>query len=226
MISWLWYKMSRERFFLYDLKAEEISYKYRFRTKGDFEGVEVVGDHAYAIRSDGCIYEIKDFKNAEKAVVKRFENFLNIDNDTEGLALGPYGDNLLVACKSSASNPKKSYSGKRSVYAFDLARKSLEETPRVLIDIDLLEEKTGKKDQRFRPSGIAIHPTSRDIYTIASSGQLMVILSPKGEVKWIKHLDKDIFRQPEGICFSPNGDLYISNEGRGKKGNVLLFESR
>jgi hypothetical protein len=38
--------------------------------------------------------------------------------------------------------------------------------------------------------------------------------------------DKKLFRQPEGICFKPNGDLFISNEGDGGKAKILKFKYR
>ena len=41
--------------------------------------------------------------------------------------------------------------------------------------------------------------------------------------KRVKELDEKLFRQPEGICFSPEGDMYISNEGQGGKGYILKF---
>jgi uncharacterized protein YjiK len=32
-----------------------------------------------------------------------------------------------------------------------------------------------------------------------------------------------MLKQPEGICFAPEGDLYISSEGRGADGFILRF---
>jgi streptogramin lyase len=45
-----------------------------------------------------------------------------------------------------------------------------------------------------------------------------------GAVKQVFKLDKATFRQPEGICFAANGDLYISNEAQDATGNILLFK--
>jgi uncharacterized protein YjiK len=36
-------------------------------------------------------------------------------------------------------------------------------------------------------------------------------------------LKRSIFPQPEGITFSPNGDLFIANEGDGDGGTILRF---
>ena len=45
----------------------------------------------------------------------------------------------------------------------------------------------------------------------------------KGKILDLQDLDTEIFSQPEGICFSPSGDLFISNEGKGRKGYILKF---
>jgi hypothetical protein len=82
----------------------------------------------------------------------------------------------------------------------------------------LIESKTS-----FKPSGIAVHPLDGEIYIISSVGKLLIILNREGKVQDVKELDPAIFRQPEGICFSPAGDMFISNEGQGGKGYILKF---
>ena len=47
----------------------------------------------------------------------------------------------------------------------------------------------------------------------------------KGVIINIVELDKRIFNQPEGICFSENGDMFISNEGKNGKANILRFKT-
>ncbi len=76
----------------------------------------------------------------------------------------------------------------------------------------------------FKPSGLSIHPLSGDIYLISSIGKLLIVMDRSGKILDIHELDDKIFRQPEGICFSPSGDLYISNEGQGGKGYILKFK--
>jgi uncharacterized protein YjiK len=39
-------------------------------------------------------------------------------------------------------------------------------------------------------------------------------------------LDPKLLRQPEGICFSPEGTLFIASEGDGKKGYLLQFDAK
>jgi sugar lactone lactonase YvrE len=42
----------------------------------------------------------------------------------------------------------------------------------------------------------------------------MVTYSHDGQFKSIQMIDKDLMIQPEGICFAPDGTLYISSEGK------------
>ena len=82
-----------------------------------------------------------------------------------------------------------------------------------------MEKSFDKKDKAadFGPSGIAIHPKTREIYIISSVGKLLVILDKKGNLKYFEKLNADIFKQPEGICFEQDGTLYISSEGKSGK---------
>ena len=61
---------------------------------------------------------------------------------------------------------------------------------------------------------------------ISSVGKLLTIMDREGLILGVQALDPNLFRQPEGICFSPEGDLYISNEGKGGKGYVLKFKPK
>ena len=61
---------------------------------------------------------------------------------------------------------------------------------------------------------------------ISNIGKLLIVMDRRGEILDIHALDIKLFRQPEGICFSPSGDLFISNEGQGGKGYILKFKAQ
>jgi hypothetical protein len=48
-----------------------------------------------------------------------------------------------------------------------------------------------------------------------------LVLDKNGKPKTLKTLDSKAFYKPEGISFSPQGDMYISNEGKKDPGNIL-----
>jgi len=81
-----------------------------------------------------------------------------------------------------------------------------------------------KGDVTFQPSEIAIHPITDEIYMISTVGKLMVVMNRAGIILHIQSLSEEIFKQPEGLCFFPNGDMYISDEGRAGSANILLFK--
>jgi uncharacterized protein YjiK len=228
--------------YILDLDKGKISKKYDFGDDGDYEDIAVVGKHAYVLENNGNIYRIKDFKNKDRKV-KKYNTPLKEKNDTEGMTFDPTANALLIACKGSPSIDKeRPYEGYRAIYRFNLKEEELEEEPLYLVDLERLDSyldrsaftklsarvakrlRLVESETSFQPSGIAIHPRSEEIFIISSVGKLLIILNREGKVLDVKELDPVIFRQPEGICFSPEGDMYISNEGQGGKGYVLKFK--
>jgi len=208
------------RIYLYNTQQHSLQSIHHFREHGDFEGIEYVGDTAFVLRSDGTLFEVSG-QHGGSMQVTSYPTFLTKDNDAEGLGYDADKGYLLIACKSSPSYEGQSYKGNRAVYAFDLGSRSLLPQPYLLINRDIIETKM--EEQKFRPAGIAVHPISKDIYLVAASGQLLVVTDAHANIKWIKKLKKSIFRQPEGICFDPDGRMYICSEGGDKPGYVLEF---
>lgn len=228
--------------YVWNLEKEKIIDKHEFGNDADYEDIAVVGKTAYILRNNGSIYRIKDFKKKDRKV-KKYKTELKEKNDTEGIAYDPIANALLIACKGSPSIEKENpYEGYKAIYKFDLEEEKLVTRPHFLIDLDRLDSyidrsrfnrlsvKVAKSlriiesETSFKPSGIAIHPLDGEIYIISSVGKLLIILNSEGKVQDVRELDPIIFRQPEGICFSPAGDMYISNEGQGGKGYILKFD--
>ena len=223
----------------YHLEKKEISKKYQFDKSGDYEGIEVVGNQVYVLRSDGAIFAVDHFKK-KSIESKKIKTFLNAGNDTEGLAYDSKTNSLLVACKGSPGDSRK-FKGKRAIYAYQLDKNKLSHRPKYLIDqeeirktlefngysnfsVKLLENiNPAEGDVTFQPSAIAVHPITNNLYVIGSVGKLLVVLNPKGKLLAIVKLKRKLFRQPEGICFAPDGRMFISNEGKGSKANIYEF---
>ena len=121
---------------------------------------------------------------------------------------------------------EKNELSKTPKYLVDLGqiRKILEFDAYSSFSVRLMENiNPSEGDITFQPSAIAIHPISKNLYVVGSVGKILVVLSPKGDIQAIVKLKRKIFRQPEGICFAPDGTMFISNEGRGKKANILKY---
>jgi len=228
--------------YVWNLEKEKITGKYDFGKDADYEDIAVVDNTAYILRNNGNIYRISHFKRKDREVLT-YKPPLKEKNNTEGLAYDPLSNSLLVACKGSPSlDEGNSYEGYKAIYKFDLEEEKLITKPLFLIDLEHLDSYIDQSaftrfsvgiakklhiiesETSFEPSGLAIHPLHGDIYIISSVGKLLVILNRKGKVLDVKELDPKEFRQPEGICFAPNGDMYISSEGQGGKGYILEFK--
>lgn len=207
---------------LYELKLGDttgtISNKIEFRQtnddKIDFEDLTVVSDTVYALWSHGAVFKIIGQKKGVTST--RTKTWLRKDNNTEGLAYDPVSGNLLIACKeeSGLENVKKST---RAIFEFDRKADSLKPDPFMLINKSDFEKVAGEKVD-FYPSAIAVHPTTHDIYvTSTKDTKAIAQYSYDGKLKAFDYIDKEVIPQPEGMCFDPQGNLYISTESRHHK---------
>ncbi|MCF6241759.1 MAG: SdiA-regulated domain-containing protein [Bacteroidales bacterium] len=218
--------------YLINYKTGKIIEKIKIENFGDFEGIEIIDSTAYMMKSDGTIYRVENFID-ENRKIEKFNPGFNAKNDCEGLAYDAQNHELLIACKAKAAlagNIQKNehlpdLKKYRAIYPLRTDNMQVNVKPKFLLEKNEYEKisKTGD----FKPSAIAIHPKTGNVYIIASAGKLLVILDKNGNYLGHAQLKPEIFRQPEGICFSPDGKkIFIANEGKGKKGTILIFESK
>jgi hypothetical protein len=181
------------------------------KDKFDIEDVALVKDTAYALWSHGALFKVWDWK--KKLQVTEMKTELKKENNTEGLAYDPVSGDLLIACKdeSGMEDEKKST---RAIYQFDTKTKTLKTDPFLLIHKKDIQNFIGEKVE-FYPSAIGVHPVTHDIYIISTRGDKCIAqFTHDGNLKAFSYLDKELLAQPEGICFDPDGNMYISTQGR------------
>lgn len=220
--------------FFLDKKRGRVLQELSFGGPGDYEGLEMVGNTIFIVRSDGLIFEV-EYTGKADPVAKTHHTKLDAGHDVEGLAYDPANRRLLVACKGKAGEGK-AFEDKRGIYAFSLDSRQLSEEPVYLLSEDIIISESAIREAwwtdvlagHFTPSGIAVHPVSGHIYILSSYGKAraLLVLHPSGELLNIRELSKDPFNQPEGICFEPDGTMYISTEAKGKKGTGRILKFR
>jgi len=208
------------KIFIYDLERKEITQTISFAKKGDYESIEWVIDKFYVAQSNGYLYKIS---LDETEANNKIKTKLDSKNNIEGLAYDKTTNSLLLACKGSPDFGKKEYKGK-AVYEFNLAKEKLIDKPRFLITKKDIKETAGIEVKDISPSAIAQNPISNNFYILSHTGKLLIIITQDGNVKSVFKLNPNIFNQPEGICFSIDGTLYISNESRGITATLLEFK--
>lgn len=222
--------------FQYDLAQERIVNEYEFGKEDDYEDVVRVEKDVYIVISNGTVVQIKDFES-EKPQVSKFKTALTEDNDIEGLGYEPQKNRLLLAVKEKGMDDDEST---KEIYAFDLKTMKLDSTPAYSIRLNEIEayfkgdalEESSKKflkalgnrnmNKVFKSSAITVNPTSNKIFVLSSINNLVAVLTPDGKLSEIIQFDGKEYKQPEGIAFSDDGKLFISNEaGKNGKGNII-----
>lgn len=216
--------------YLFNVEEGKVEKKIKWGKKGDYEGVSVLEETAYVLKSNGNIYRIKDYQSPQPLVAE-IETALDSDCDAEGLTFLPGKNSLLIACKEGGSHS-------RSIHELGLEEGILKEEPYLEMDFSeienyLMQTHLDKVSLELRkmldpkgssgvlfPSAIAFHPHTHDLYILSSKTKLLVVYAD-GEFKGATALDPEIYKQAESIAFAPNGDLWIGNEGKGGKANII-----
>ncbi len=217
--------------FLWDERQEGIEATHTFARAGDYEGLVVKDEQAFVLTSEGVIYQVQRYADKRKQKVRSYPSGLTVSDDCEGLTLDPSGKKLLILPKENTRNTAPNL---RTIYAWNIAKHQPELKPWLTFDLNEVRDELGRdgktffpdEPKSFKPSDLAIHPQTGDIYVLASVGKLLVVLKPNGKVRYAIPLDEKEFRQPEGLTFSPKGQLYISSEGAGKKAKLWRFDPR
>jgi uncharacterized protein YjiK len=219
--------------FIYNLKDERVEKQIDFGMAGDYEGISLVNGNYFVIRADGHLFEISD---AGK-IMNQYDLPLSVTDNIESFFYDARNNRLLIGQKDG---PKDA--GSKEIYSFDLGSRSFNATPVYSLDLSHpaitclgsnatesengTNGKKGKKKEKknkasiLRPSELAIHPISRDIYIADGPNQRILILTPDGTPKHFLTLDKQVHPKTEGLMFSPEGELYVSSEGVKNAGNI------
>ncbi len=206
--------------FIYNLVSKEIEKRISFAENDDFEGLAMVGNAAYIMRSDGKIFSIDDIR-VENPVIEKFDTKMSFKYDFEGLCYDKKKDRLLMAAKSNGANDDNEF---KPVFEFRLGSKQLTDAPiyELAYDDPIFEglESAGTP-KVFRTSEIQIHPKTGDIYMLDGVIGKLLILSDNWKPKNLYIFNPSDFPQPEGITFDPDGKTFISNEGEWQPANIL-----
>ena len=211
-----------ERGWLYKIKLEEKVkiQKWKYNAGADFEDLVLVDKKFYSLKSEGGIIEFTIIRpdsviDIERKLPKRPKK------EFETMYLDSANLRLLVICKDCEADAKNT----ASVFAYDIREKKWIDSPVYVIDVEKIEQKFGSKITKFKPSAGAVNPITSELYIISAVNKLLVIADAKGKIEDVYPLNTKIFKQPEGITFTPQGDLIISNEAAEfGVANILFFK--
>lgn len=185
--------------YIYNTKTKSIELEYKFAKDADYEDIHYLDGHFHILISNGQMHEFDYVDSAiQSEPIKTGLKKL----DFEGLCLSNQENKFLIA-------PKKH----NKLFVYDTEKN-------VIIDSIMIKNYESKK---LKASAMTFDTISRLIYIISSPNQQMHILDYNYALIHTIKLDAKVFKQPEGMFISDEGDLYISNEGVKGKSNILKF---
>ncbi len=227
------------RLYFIDLHSGKVVREMAFGAPGDMEGLTRVGEEYFALRSDGLMFRMHVERN-ELAVTDTFR--LDLPNrNIEGLGWDEKRKLVLISPKDVPKGGKKQRDV-RMIHCYDPATKRLCDRPVLQLSIGSIIEEARRKDlkvpmkrtdngrlvpdMKLKFSSVAVDPVTDHYFLLSAVDRILLIVDRRGEVMALEQLDPKLFEKPEGITFLRNGDLLISNEGKGKKANILRFERK
>jgi hypothetical protein len=215
---------------------------YKFDGHGDYEDVTILNDSEFVVlRSDGSLFVFpvglihgggkekgpnhdgdkeKGLNHGgDNKAVRVYEHILPT-GEYEGL-FGDAGGKLVALCKNC---PQDDQRDEVSGYLLQYDRKgALAITDHFLVVVPKEKLTSIHRKIKFHPSAVARHPLTKEWYIISSVNKVLIVLDDQWKVKGMYQLNPVLFKQPEGLAFDRQGNMYISNEGQQGNANVLLF---
>lgn len=215
-------------FFVVDAGQGTILEQFDFGKDRDYEGVARKDDQIFVLERDGDLHRFMFEAGKTKYDAEKLETEFTYRNDTEGVCYDSLTNSLLIVPKGDQFRGAEENSYQRGIFSYDLDLMQMSTEPRYVIDQFAVGQVIYGKNRPYlmKPSGVAVDPVTKDIYVIASVGNILVVIDRNNDIKHIELLKEKIFRQPEGITFDTDGNLYISSEGRGGKGVIASLPRR
>lgn len=194
----------------------------KFAKNNDIEDIAWVNNVAWVLQSDGTLYEVTSplTKNAKTT---KHDFPIEKNRDLEAMVVSENGAYLYVFCKSCKWD---NGAEEASVFRFDLASKQYDSVSFTTLKREAIQKclmNNDKEPLEIEPAAAALHPIEKQFYVLSSTGKWLLITDLNFKSKEIYRLNPKIFKQPEGITFDPAGNMYISNEAKGGKPNILVF---
>lgn len=203
---------------IYTEKGHSIE-KWKFSTGADYEDVALADSTFFVIKSNGHMEAFR-FAKPDSPMLKSIKTPYEGKNEFETLYLDSARQLLLLICKECEDDKKQT-----SVFGFDYKQMKFVDSAVFKIEEKDIQKKLGDKITKFKPSAANINPRTGELFILSSVNKLLVVADRDGKVKDVFDLDPHLFKQPEGLTFTPQGDLLISNESA-KVGaaTILLFK--
>ena len=200
------------------LKKELAIQKWKFEKNDDYEDIQLIDSVFYILSSKGDIVRVK-FNSADSLQVDKFK-FPEKGNEFESMFYDAKTGSLNIVCKDCVGDKKKIV----STWAFDLTHETYQLSA-FSIDVAPIAKSFNLEKIHFKPSAAAVNPLTNEVFIVSSVNKTLIITDTSGQVKSVYPLNPSLYKQPEGLAFTPAGDLLISNEAsENGYANILILK--
>ena len=206
--------------FIFDLASGKIEKEIPFGPPGDYEGLVIVKQHAFIACADGRILEVRNYKSDNPELVE-YGTHLTVNENVNGLCYDKKNKRLLVSIKGTEEG-NQLYKG---IYSFGLIDKRMPVKPVIKIDLkDPVFEKLQPKNVQtvFQPSDLDINPVNGLLHLIDGTRVQLLRIKLLENIRDLTELNKEKIIQPEGITFTPSGELFIASKGLREEPGMLF----
>lgn len=179
--------------------------QWSYGKSNDYEDIILKDSTFYILVSNGNIRAVKFTGNG---IATEKYSFITGSKKNKNEFESMYIDsgNIIILCKDCDGDKKR----KTSRFSFDVTTGQYREIDSInnskvagLIDEDKVA---------LKASAAAINPINNELYVISAVNNAIYIFDEAGNPKELYELNPKLYKQPEGIAFTPGGDLIISNE--------------
>jgi hypothetical protein len=203
------------------LNRPNVIHQWSFTRGADFEDLVLVDSNFYVLKSNGNIICFR-FITTDSLYYSEYVFPFGTENEFEILYYDAVHRKLMLICKDCETDKKKFL----STFSFDPWTYKYE-TNDFHIDVTGIAKLAGEEKMKFKPSAASINPVDSNLYIISAINKLLVIADREGNAKEVFKISKGIFKQPEGVSFTPGGTMIISNEAADVGvANILVFPYR
>ena len=188
--------------------------------KGDFEGIAIAGDRFFLVTSQGLIYAAREGEASSAVRFDRYDSGAGVACEIEGLAFDARGDRLLLPCKNAL---RREFRNRLIVMAVPVRTMRVQNELAVSISFAELPPALRRGVQ---PTSIEVHPRTGNWIVLSSAPAALIELDPQGKLVKSVALSGKRHAQAEGLAFTPDLTMLISDEGGKDLGTLTSYAAR
>lgn len=202
------------------LRKKIVIRSWKFSDDADYEDLVLKDTTFYALQSNGILTAFS-FSTRRPLSIETCTLPIEGRNDFESIYFDDYYGKIVMVCKDCERDGRK----KITAFNYNPDDKTFSKKALYEIDVDRIKDILKNQKVKFKPSAAAVHPLTKELYLLSSVSSTIAIADRDGNIKEAFRLDNKIFTQPEGLTFTPSGDMIISNESAGiGAANILIFK--